>query len=122
VGHAFTEVGFKLASTPDTVRAPDVAFVRLERFPSPAPRGFFHGPPDLAVEVRSPEDRLSEMRTKVAEYLSSGVPVVVVVDPDNGSVTCHRRLASPLTLGAGDTLVLHDVIAGFSCRVDDIFL
>src|SRR5262245_2818991 len=36
-----TEVGFKLKSKPDTVRGPDVAFVRRERLPSPKPRGFF---------------------------------------------------------------------------------
>ena len=55
-GSVMTEVGFKLASKPDTVRAPDVAFVRTDRLPSPAPRGFFHGPPDIAFEVLSPDD------------------------------------------------------------------
>jgi Uma2 family endonuclease len=44
-GAVFTEVGFKLASKPDTVRAPDVSFVAKDRMPSPVPRGFFQGPP-----------------------------------------------------------------------------
>ncbi len=121
VGQVFTEVGFKLASRPDTVRAPDVAFVRRERLPSPAPKGFFQGPPDLAVEVRSPDERPSEIRGKVNEYLSAGVPLVVVVDPDDERVTCHRQLAPPVTLTADDCLDFGDVIAGFTCQVSEIF-
>src|SRR5690349_7265443 len=54
-GVVLTEVGFKLASQPDTVRGPDIAFVRRDRVPSPTPKGFFNGRPDLAVEVRSPD-------------------------------------------------------------------
>lgn len=69
LGFVGTEVGFKLASNPDTVRAPDVAFVRRDRLS--ATRGFFDGPPDLAVEVLSPDDRPADVRGKVDEYLSS---------------------------------------------------
>ena len=44
-------VGVKLKLKPDTVRAPDVAFIRRDRIPSTALKGFWNGPPDLAVEV-----------------------------------------------------------------------
>ena len=37
------EAGFQLAHDPDTVRAPDVAFVRAERFPAGGVKGFFPG-------------------------------------------------------------------------------
>ena len=121
VGVVFAEVGFKLASHPDTVRAPDVAFVRRERIPSPAPKGFFHGPPDLAVEVRSPNERSADMRAKVSEYLSGGVSLVVVVDPDDRSVTCHRQRAQPVMVRTDDRLDLGDVITGFTCRVSEFF-
>jgi Uma2 family endonuclease len=122
VGRVFTEVGFKLATKPDTVRAPDVAFVRLERFPSPEPQGFFQGPPDLAVEVISPDDRPSDVRSKVEEYLSRGVPLVVVVDPSDRSVTSFRRLTPPSQLRQpDDRLDLGDVVPGFSCRLQEIF-
>src|SRR5881628_1829499 len=40
--------GFYLSRDPDTVRAPDVAFVGKARIPSPPPKGFFEGAPDLA--------------------------------------------------------------------------
>src|SRR2546428_842720 len=85
LGVAFTELGFKLASNPDTVRAPDVAFIRQDRIPA-NPRGFWAGPPDLAVEVLSPDDRPSEVQNKVEEYLRRGVPLVVVIDPEDKTV------------------------------------
>ena len=121
VGVVFTEVGFTLSRQPDTVRAPDVAFIRRERIPSPAPKGFFEGRPDLAAEVRSPDERRSDLRRKVDAYLAAGVPLVVVVEPDDQSVACYRPLAQPVTLRSGEFLDLGDVIAGFTCRVSDIF-
>src|SRR5438093_11628973 len=44
------ETGFKLASDPDTVRAPDIAFVRRERLPPPSMTGYPALAPDLAAE------------------------------------------------------------------------
>jgi Uma2 family endonuclease len=66
------ETGFHIAYDPDTVRAPDVAFVAADRLPSPLPKGFFPGPPDLAVEVISPDDRDSEVLSKVQNWLEAG--------------------------------------------------
>src|SRR4051812_24414815 len=54
------ETGFTIARNPDTTRAPDVAFVRHERVPKTPRRGFFDGPPDLAIEVVSPGDSHSD--------------------------------------------------------------
>ncbi|RMF83685.1 MAG: Uma2 family endonuclease, partial [Nitrospinota bacterium] len=51
------ETGFLIGTDPDTVRAPDFAFVRRDRVPEDGiPEGFWPGPPDLAVEVISPTD------------------------------------------------------------------
>jgi Uma2 family endonuclease len=122
LGIVFTEVGFKLASNPDTVRAPDIAFVRQDRVPSPMPRGFLSGPPDLAIEVLSPDDRASDVSSKVDEYLGHGCSLVVVIDPGKRSVTSYRRLAAPLTVAAFDDVVdVGDVVPGFSLRARDIF-
>ena len=122
LGLVVTEVGFRLASSPDTVRAPDLAFIRRDRLPAgPLPRGFWSGPPDLAVEVLSPDDRPSDIRTKVAEYLERGVPLVVVIDPDERTVNVHRPSASAVNLGLADVLDLDDVVPGFRCAVRDIF-
>lgn len=62
------ETGFILRRNPDTVRAPDVAFVRAERLAGGLPVGFFPGAPDLAVEVRSPGDDDEEVQAKVEEH------------------------------------------------------
>jgi Uma2 family endonuclease len=122
LGIAVIEVGFKLASNPDTVRAPDVAFIRRDRIPPVDPRGFWQGPPDLAVEVLSPEDRPSDIREKVEEYLLRDVTLVLVVDPDSKSVVAYRRFSAPVVLRAGDDLLeFDDIIPGFRCRVRDIF-
>ena len=122
LGIVVTEVGFRLSSSPDTVRAPDVAFIRRERLPEGAlPRGFWKGPPDLAVEVLSPDDRPSDIHAKVAEYLERGVPLVLIIDPDECIVTVHRRSALPITLGTADLLDPDDVVPGFRCSVRDIF-
>jgi Uma2 family endonuclease len=121
-GIALSEVGFVLSTGPDTVRAPDIAFLRPERAMPPDTRGFFRGAPDVAIEILSPEERPSGIRAKVDEYLSAGVPLVVVVDPDARSVTLSRRLLPSVVFGDEDDVIdLGDVIPGFSCELREIF-
>jgi Uma2 family endonuclease len=121
LGVVLTEVGFKLASNPDTVRGPDLAFIRGTRLPARDLTGFWDGPPDLAVEVLSPDDRATEIRAKVEQYLERGVAAVVVVDPDGRTITVHRPSAPPLTLtAADDRLDLDDVVPGFHCSLGEI--
>jgi Uma2 family endonuclease len=121
LGVVVTEVGFKLASNPDTVRAPDLAFIVQRRIPSPEPRGFWSGAPDLVIEVLSPEDRAPDMRAKVLEYLASGTPAVAVIDPDREAVAVHRPARPTAVLRSCDLLDLADVVPGFSCSVQDLF-
>jgi Uma2 family endonuclease len=121
LGAVLIELGVKLAADPDTVRAPDVAFIRRDRIPSPPPRGFWKGPADLAVEVLSPDDRPSETRTKVAEYLTRGTSVVLVIDPDAHTVSVYRHPDAQVSLAHHDELDLDDVVPGFHCPVGEIF-
>ena len=116
------ETGFQIGREPDTVRAPDVAFVRAERVP-PAPlRGFFQAPPDLAVEVLSPSDRASEVLDKVHQWLDAGCLAVWVVDPEKRPVSVYGRPDRAITLAAGDELDGADVLPGFRLPVSEIFL
>ena len=99
LGVVMSSGGFHLATRPDTVREPDVAFVRADRIPSSGvPDGFWPGPADLAVEIRSPGDRRSEIAAKVNEYLARGVRLVWVVDPKARTITSinpmNRRSSS----------------------------
>ena len=122
VGAIGTDVGFKLASNPDTVRGPDIAFVSSVHVPSRATRGFVKQSPDAVIEVLSPDDRPSEMRRKIEQYLAKGVAVVSVVDPRKETVTSYRPAGSPVTLrDENDLLDLGDVISGFRCSLREIF-
>ena len=48
------DTGFTLSRNPDTVRGPDIAFVRKARVPDPIPSTLLEFAPDLVVEVLSP--------------------------------------------------------------------
>src|SRR5690349_22221593 len=61
LGEVWTDVGFVLASEPDTVRAPDVCFVSSDRLPAPDARGFYRGAPELAIEVLSPDETKADV-------------------------------------------------------------
>jgi Uma2 family endonuclease len=122
VGVIGADIGFKLASNPDTVRGPDIAFIKNERVPSPGGRGFFKGAPDLVIEVLSPDDRPGETGAKIEGYLARGVSLVVVVDPDDRTATMFRPKVAKMTLTSEtDVLDLSDVIAGFRCQLREIF-
>lgn len=115
------ETGFKIESDPDTVRAPDVAFVRADRLGPRPSKKFFRGPPDLAVEVLSPDDRMGEMLAKIHQWLDSGCRAVWLVDPETRTVTVYRSQSQIVTLGISDTLTGEDVVPGFAMPVADVF-
>jgi Uma2 family endonuclease len=116
------ETGFVLARDPDTVRAPDAAFVSAARVAGTARRGpYFEGAPDLAVEVVSPGDSRQSVAAKVREYLAAGGNVVWVVDPRERSVTVHRKGGAVITLTVEDTLDGAPVLPGFQLPVRAIF-
>lgn len=116
------EPGFVLTTDPDTVRAPDVAFIRRSRLPEGRlPRGYFHGAPDLAVEVISPNDVYAEVEKKANEWLEHGTLVVFVVNPRRKVVAVHRPGQPAVILGMEDTLNAEDVVPGWSLAVRDLF-
>jgi len=117
------ETGFKLSSDPDTVRAPDVAFVSAKRTSeSGEPKGYWPGAPDLAVEVVSPEDVYTEVEEKVLEWLEAGTRMVIVVNPRKRAVTLYRSLSDIVVLTNDDTLDGGDVIPGWKLALQDLFL
>jgi Uma2 family endonuclease len=120
LGGVVSEVGFVLSRDPDTVRAPDVAFLRRERLPTPRPRGYIEGPPDLAVEIRSPSDRPRRVAEAVADYLAAGTPVVWVVDPGQRTVAVHRPSAPREVYGVGDVLDGGRELPGLSVGVGEL--
>ena len=114
------ETGFTLATDPDTVRAPDAAFIRCERLPDPAPAGFARLAPDLVVEVLSPDDRPGEVLAKVADWLSAGTRLVWVVDPARRRARVYRADGSDASVETDGALGGEDVVPGFTCKLSAV--
>jgi len=116
------ETGFTLASDPDTVRAPDVAFIRRERVTEVGDAaGYWPGAPDLAVEVISPGDTYTEVEEKIFDWLEAGTRMVIVVNPRRRLVTVYRTPADITVLTERDTLNGGDVVPGWTMPVRDVF-
>jgi Uma2 family endonuclease len=121
LGHVTSnDAGFILQRNPDTVRGPDTAFWSVQRV-AEVPEGYFEVPPDLAVEVVSPDDAHTRVQEKVRAYLKHGVRMVWVVDPDLRIVTVYRSSELARTFEETDTITGEDVLPDFSCRVADVF-
>src|SRR5437879_5250802 len=112
--------GFTLFRTPDTVRAPDIAFVRRERLPDPATTGFPEMAPDLVVEVLSPDDRPGETLAKVGDWLEAGARLAWVIDPQRRLARIYRADGTESLLAESDALDGEDVLPGFSCPLASI--
>jgi Uma2 family endonuclease len=115
------DTGFKIARNPDTVRAPDVAFVRRERADQIPARGYAEVSPDLLAEVLSPDDSPAEVLAKVADWLAAGTQLVWLVDPQRSEVRVYRHDGSLSLLREEDSLDGEDVLAGFTCSLTDVF-
>ena len=98
------------------VRKPDASFVKTGRFPGDVlPKGWAKSPPDLVVEVVSPNDLVYKLEEKLNDYRKVGVPLIWVINPESRTVTVYRRDGSisrlqdddePLRRGRGARLSL----------------
>jgi Uma2 family endonuclease len=120
LGWVATESGTVLESDPDTIRGPDVAFYSITHLPAP-PIDYFEIAPDLVVEVLSPDDRRSRVRDKIREYISAGVRLVWLVDPETRTVLEYRGSLRGTEYDESDTITGADVLPDFSCRVAELF-
>ena len=116
------EGGFRLGQNPDTVLAPDLAFIRAENVPPRGRRGGFQAiVPDLVAEVLSPSNTASEINEKVRIYLGAGVRLVWILDPRTQTVTVYDPTGAARMLGLGETLVGGDVLPGFTLPLAELF-
>lgn len=114
--------GMLLRRGPDTLRAPDVSFVRRERIPPDVSRGgFIPVAPDLAVEVLSPSDRFSRVTRKIRDYFAAGTRLVWVVDPDDRVTTVYHPDRPVEIIGADGTLDGEDVLPGFTLSLAELW-
>ncbi len=115
------ETGFVIGRDPDTVRAPDVGFIRSDRVPAVRARGFFEGAPDLAVEVVSPTDRAGELLAKVQDWLAADCRAVWVVDPTTRTISVYRGAGEITLLGINDEVTDEELLPGFRLPVAEVF-
>ncbi len=116
------ETGFRLASDPDTVRAPDAAFVRRERVEeSGRVEGYRPGAPDLVVEVISPSDTYAAVMEKALEWLAAGCRMVLAADTSRRTVTVYRSREDVRILVEGDVVDGADVVPGWRLPVAEVF-
>jgi Uma2 family endonuclease len=123
-GHGYTtcnDSGVILARDPDTVRGPDLALYEdADRFVDLHPK-YGEVPPRLAVEVLSPNDRAVQLMRKITEYLTSGVGMVWVLDPERRTVTVYRPDRPQVQFDESQEVSGEEVLPGLRCRVADFF-
>ncbi len=114
--------GFIIARNPDTVIAPDVAYISHERLKSAISTDrFLTIAPDLVAEIVSPNDRPREVQEKVERWLQFGVQAVVVIDPKSQTLTVHQSLDQKRIYGLDNTIDLNFVVPGFSLPMRQLF-
>jgi Uma2 family endonuclease len=115
------KTGFIVSRNPDTVRAPDVMFLSERRVPTAGiPKHYLTIPPDLAVEVVSPNDTFSELTEKAESYIKAGVKLVWIVDPQTRRAHVYRAGKAMQTFTAAESLSGEEVLPGFELALNEV--
>jgi Uma2 family endonuclease len=120
LGWVMTETGVIVERDPDSLFGPDVVFWSVKRVPE-RPEGYIEIPADLVVEVLSPDDRKKYVREKIKDYITCGVKLVWLVDPEIRTVTVYAGSMRGTELDENETITGGDVLPEFSCKVADFF-
>jgi Uma2 family endonuclease len=115
------DTGFLLFRNPDTVRAPDVAFVARDRPDVTNPEKFYPAHPDLAVEIASPGNTVRDMVAKMLDYLEAGTRMAWMIDPNSRTVTVYRSCDEIRIVREDGVLDGADVVPGFTLKVAELF-
>jgi len=115
------ETGFKLESDPDTVLAPDLAFIGRDRV-GEVSKGYRSGAPDLVVEVLSPGDRKGKVERKTSQWLTLGALAVWLLNPQTRTVDVRLASGERKLFTKDDVLTDDYIVPGFRVRVSDIFV
>ena len=115
------EAGYKLSDNPPTWIQPDVSVITRQRAAVPALDGYFHGGPELAIEVISPSDTARDMNRKIDLLLASGTLAVWVIYPDDEEVRVFLPDGTSFAKGIQGTLNLPMVFGVFEIPVADLF-
>jgi Uma2 family endonuclease len=108
---------------PETVRAPDVAFVAWSRLPNgklpvaPLPKLV----PNFVIEILSQGNTYSEMSRKRREYFQAGVQLVWIVDHRLRTITAYSAPNQFRVFSAGDTISADPVLPDWLFNTAELF-
>ncbi len=114
------ETGFVISTDPDTVLAPDAAFVSTERA-KPLSQKFGPVAPDLAVEVISPSNTAKELNEKISLYFQAGTQQVWIIYPQTQTIYVYTSVTTVKILTRTDTLDAGNVLPGFKLPLEELF-
>lgn len=122
LGMVFSETGVYTERGPDSVRGPDIFYVRAENCPAPESwTEYFQTAPDLCIEIVSPSDRWLDLNTKIEEYLKAGVKLVWLIEPESQSARVYRADRAPIAILSSGVLSGEDVLPSFELPLAELF-
>jgi Uma2 family endonuclease len=120
IGRCGVEVRYRVPGDAHNFRQPDLS-VTLDLSTPPVTQGAVLRMPDLAVEVKSPNDTFTAMREKAAYYIANGTRLVWLIYPEKQLIEAARRDADLDFFTIDDTLTGDDLLPGFTLPVRTIF-
>ncbi|MBK3332167.1 Uma2 family endonuclease [Persephonella atlantica] len=111
------EVGILISRDPLRIRGADIVYISKERLKE-KPKGILEIPPDLIIEIISPNNTVSEMEEKIEDYFKIGVPRVILIDPQTQKVYLYQNGKKSINLYTFDEEL--EFIDGLKAKVKDI--
>jgi Uma2 family endonuclease len=118
-GRVVMEVRHRVTGDRHNARLPDISYIGGKR--PVVEKGSVPRMPDLAVEVKSPDDSLKSMREKARYYLAHGTQLVWLVDPEKRLVEVYTP-DDEQVLTENEALSGGNVLSDFTLPVRDIFV
>ena len=105
-------------------RSPDVSWVLREKWDNLSEaekKRFSRLVPDFVIELRSSSDSLKKLQKKMAEYISNGVRLGWLIDPENKRVHIYRANGEIEVLDNPQKVSGEDVLKDFELNVGEIW-
>ncbi|MEI7683463.1 MAG: Uma2 family endonuclease [Planctomycetota bacterium] len=115
------DAGVIVERNPDTVRGPDISFFEDDQQPKTMERQYSTTTPKLVVEILSPHDQPGKLLRRIKQYLSRGIELVWVVDPENRFVSVYRPGREYQIISESEEITGEDVLPDLRCAVAEFF-
>ncbi len=116
-----SSTGFKLSN--GATRSPDISWMAISKWNSltdKQKRGFAPIDPDFVLELMSPTDDLLTVRQKMAEYMTCGIKLGWLINPDAQQVEIYRQGQDKEVLNNPSSLSGENVMPNLIVDLSDI--